>query len=272
MADALAAGVHVSEVFHEPGFAPDSLLAACENRGVPVFEVAPGVLGSTLATSSPPPVAAVAATSVLVPVDAVLDAAVERSAAVLVLVDVSDPGNVGTLLRAAEAAGCAGVIAVGHGVDLYNPKVVRASAGSLFRLPLADSPDSDRVFAALAARSVASVATVVSGGTGHLDAALDDALGGACAIWLGNEAHGMDESDTGRCELRVTIEMAPGPESLNVAMAGTVLCFEAFRRRHASGGALASTVPFSQQSQQSMHSQQSQQSQQQLNRSPSRDQ
>ena len=89
VADALAAGVHVSEVFHEPGFASESLLAACENRGVPVFEVAPGVLGSTLATSSPPPVAAVAATSVLVSVDAVLDAAVERSAAVLVLVDVS---------------------------------------------------------------------------------------------------------------------------------------------------------------------------------------
>ncbi|HUM91671.1 MAG TPA: RNA methyltransferase, partial [Candidatus Competibacter sp.] len=94
--------------------------------------------------------------------------------------DVADPGNVGTLMRVAESSGCAGVVLAGSGVDLYNPKVVRSSAGSMLRLPIAADPDPQAVLVALAELGVLTAAAVARDGVAHLDAS----LGGAVALRL----------------------------------------------------------------------------------------
>ncbi len=122
-------------------------------------EVTPDVLARAVDTVTPNGLAAIAPrVEVSVP-DAVLAAATGPLA--LVLVDVADPGNAGTLLRAAEASGAAAVVFCGSSVDPSNPKCVRASAGAIFHVPVASGGDAVDVLAALGAAGVRRVATVV---------------------------------------------------------------------------------------------------------------
>ncbi len=227
--EALAAGVRVQRIFVDA--AHDALREEFAELGslhaVEVAEVQTGVLGSVLSAVSPQPVCAVADTTLVRHAADLWALALETGRPLMVLVDVSDPGNAGTLLRAAESSGCAGVILAGNGVDLYNPKVVRSSAGSMFRLPIAADPDTHGLLGRLRSAGIASQAAVARGGLGHLDAP----LGGPTAIVLGNEAHGLDDETIAACDGAVTITMDGATESLNVAMAGTVLAFEALRRR-----------------------------------------
>src|SRR5690606_24976566 len=112
-------------------------------------------------------------------------------------------------------------------VDVYNPKVVRAAAGSLFRVPVAIEPDPSAALDQLGALGVRRVATIVDGGDDYdrVD------LGGAVAIVLGSEAHGLGPDVVARVDQRVRIPMAGNVESLNVAVAGAVLAFDIARRR-----------------------------------------
>ncbi len=146
---------------------------------------------------------------------------------VLVLAGVSDPGNVGTLVRAAEASGAVGVV-VGPGTaDVFSPKVVRASAGSIFGVPIAVVDDVVAALAELAAGDRRRYGTVAAGGTPYTDGD----LAGPIALVLGNEAHGLPADVERALDGLLTIPMAGSAESLNVAMAGSVLLFEAKRRR-----------------------------------------
>lgn len=149
---------------------------------------------------------------------------------VLVLVDVGDPGNAGTLVRSAVATG-AGAVVVAGGVDPSNPKVVRASAGSLLAVPVAVADHPDAALGHLASVGYRTVGAVVRDGTPYDEAALDPPL----AVVVGNEAHGLDTSSVAALDDVVTIPMAGPTESLNVAMAGTILCFEVLRRRRHAG-------------------------------------
>jgi TrmH family RNA methyltransferase len=154
---------------------------------------------------------------------------------VLVVHEVGDPGNLGTLLRSAEAAGAAAVVVAG-GVDVWSPKVVRAAAGSSFRLPVLSvlpvlpATASDALLGRLRDAGLVCLAAVARGGQPHdrVD------LGGAVAIVVGSEAHGLPAALVAQCDGAVTIELAGPAESLNVAMAGTVLLFEALRQRRAA--------------------------------------
>jgi TrmH family RNA methyltransferase len=154
--------------------------------------------------------------------DVGLDAVGGRGGFVVVAAGVADPGNAGTIVRSAEAAGADGVVFTVGSVDVFNPKVVRASAGALFRVPVA----VEVAVGALRALGVPLLGTAAARGTPYDECAV---LGEACAILLGNEAHGL-RVDIALDEL-VTIPHAGRAESLNVAMAATVLCFEAARRR-----------------------------------------
>ena len=223
--EALAAGVELEAIYVDVG--NGALVAEFDVIHPDVFTVAEGVLGSALSTVTPQPVCAVAPLALTSSVDDVVIGASERSRPVVVLIDVGDPGNVGTLLRAAESSGCGGVVLAGAAVDVYNPKVVRSSAGSLFRVPIAVEADTDAALLAIAELGVPLVAAVARGGTPHLDAP----LAGTVAIVVGNEAHGLADHVVERCDDTVTITMDGPAESLNVAMAGTVLCFEALRQR-----------------------------------------
>jgi RNA methyltransferase, TrmH family len=228
--DALDAGVPLDEVVAEPG-APAPLLDRLAAAGVPVRSVAAGTLARATDTTTPQPVAAVA----LLPgrsVAATADAAAIAGPLALVLVGVGDPGNAGTLLRSAEAAGAGAVFFCDGSVDPYGPKCVRSSAGSLFRLAVVRDAPSAAVLGALAERGVATVGTLARGAGAAYDRA---DLTGPVAIMLGSEAHGLPAAVADRVDMAVTIPMAGPTESLNVAMAGTILCFESLRQRRASG-------------------------------------
>jgi TrmH family RNA methyltransferase len=154
---------------------------------------------------------------------------------VFVLVDIADPGNLGTVLRSAEACGATGVIVAGRSVDPLSPKVVRASAGALFRVPLAVVDGVEEALALLEERGCRRWATVVDGGTELYDCELT----GPTALLLGSEAHGLDPRVLDRPGVQpLTIPMAASVESLNVAMAATVAGFEAQRQRRAAAVAL----------------------------------
>lgn len=145
---------------------------------------------------------------------------------VLVLAGLQVPGNVGTLLRAAAGAGATAVICAG-GVDPTSPKVVRASAGTWFAIDVLQAPDPVEAVQRLR-REGWTVATAVAHGGEAYDAA---DLRGPVALVLGSEAHGPGADVEAASDLRLTIPL-PGPaESLNVAMAGTLLCFEVARQR-----------------------------------------
>lgn len=222
--EALAAGVQIEEVFASPS-ADHAVVDAAAATGATVRAVAPEVLARAVDTATPQGLAAIAR-QVSVPIEDAVTAAASGPLA-LVLVDVADPGNAGTLLRAAEAAGAAAVLFCGTSVDPSNAKCVRASAGALFHLPVASGAEVLVVLELLAHHGVRTVATVVDGGVPYDTTDLT----GPVALVLGSEAHGLSAPVVAAVDERLTIPMVGRAESLNVAMAGAVLCFESLRQR-----------------------------------------
>lgn len=226
--EALDAGIDVLEVIVEHR-APLETVDRAERAGATVRHVDVGVLARVLDTVTPQPVAAIARRHDVAPVDAVSRA----GSLALVLVAVNDPGNAGTLLRVAEASGAGAVLFCDGSVDPFNPKCVRASAGSLFRVSIASGGDAVGVLQALGDGGLTRFATTVRGATSHTDADLT----GAFALVLGSEAHGLPDRLAPHVDGELTIEMVGRAESLNVGMAGAVICFEALRQRRIAGRA-----------------------------------
>ena len=233
LAEALAAGASVRSVYVEvDALRPvvrDAVEAAA-GAGVRIREVTPGALAKVLDLGTPQSVVAVVGQRIA-GAGEVVAAATGQGRPLLVLADVADPGNVGTLVRTAEAAGCAGAVLVGTCADLHNPKTVRATAGALFRLPVATAADLGSLAALLAERGVALVGTVGATGTPPEDVPLD----GAVAVLVGSEAHGLPDDALARCDRLVSIPMEGRVESLNAAVAGSVVLFEAARQRRSVG-------------------------------------
>ena len=177
-----------------------------------IHHLGPNVIERVASTTTPQPVLAeVAMRDLPVP---------ERPSFVVVVDQLSDPGNAGTIIRCAEAAGAEAVLLTPGSVDVYNPKVVRASAGSLFRVPLATM-----TWAQIGMLGAATTATSSHHGEVYTDVDLTVPV----AIVLGNEAHGL--SPDAAVQRWVTIPQQGQAESLNVAMAGAVLLFEVARQR-----------------------------------------
>ena len=220
------------EVFSEvdPPPAVAAVVAAAEARDVPVRWLAPGVVARTADVVTPQPVLATAR-RVTASIDDVA-AAVGTDGFALVLAGVGDPGNVGTLLRTAEAAGAAAVVLTAGSADPSAPKVVRAAAGSAFRLPVATDVDPE----ALARLAAAGVRLVGARAAEAVDHDRAD-LAGPLALVLGSEAHGVPDEVAALVGAWVRVPLAPAVESLNVATAGAVLAFEvAGRRRRSAAG------------------------------------
>ncbi|MFM7064035.1 MAG: RNA methyltransferase, partial [Actinomycetes bacterium] len=161
LAEALAAAVPLDGVYAEPAAQDHPAVRAAAGAGVAVHPVADGALKKVLDLVAPQSVVAVARVRPVVLAE-VLTAAVDAAAPLLVLVELQDPGNAGTLVRVAEAAGCAGVVLTERSVDLFNPKTVRATAGSLFRVPVVQGVPVDEVMSACGAAGVPTLATVAS--------------------------------------------------------------------------------------------------------------
>ena len=226
VAAALDRGAELESAYVGPGadraFAP--LVGRLRDLDIPVDELKEGVLERIGDTVTPQPVLAV----VSMPQADLDDVAADGL--VLVAVTVRDPGNAGTLLRSAEAAGAAGVLFSGNSVDPYAPKVVRSSGGAVFGIPVVEANDPVKVLDALGRGGRRRLAAVAAGGE-HLERA---DLTGPVAIVLGNEASGLPADLAAHLDGRVTIPVEPPAESLNVGMAGTVLAFEAARQRRAA--------------------------------------
>jgi RNA methyltransferase, TrmH family len=235
LAEALDAGTRVDEVVAAPG-CPDDLLARAAAAGATVRRTRAGDLARVVDTVTPQGVAAVAR----IPGTSPAEAAAGAGPLALVLVSVGDPGNAGTLMRSAEAAGAGAVLFCDDAVDPFGPKCVRSSAGSLFRLAVVRACRWGDAAGALAAAGVRTVATLARGAPPYDDADLADPV----AVVLGSEAHGLPDHVAAGADAAVTIPMAGRAESLNVAMAGTILCFEAARqRRSRTGGTRRSGTP-----------------------------
>ena len=146
---------------------------------------------------------------------------------VLVLAGVSDPGNTGTIIRTAEACAARCAVVVG-GADPWAPKAVRASAGSVLRVPVVQTADAGAALEALRAAGAVVVVADPYDGEPH-DSGVLAAGAGPVAVVLGSESHGLDHSIHALADSRVRIPMAGGADSLNVAMAATLLAFE-YRR------------------------------------------
>ena len=220
--EALTAGVVIEAVFMVAG-TDEPTVDRARDAGVPVFELEPGVMERVADTVTPQSVMGVVGF-----VDVALDA-VLAATLVVVCVDIRDPGNLGTVLRSAEGAGAGGVVCCDGSVDLYNPKVVRASAGSLFHVPVVAGGKPVEVLERLGAAKLQRLGTVAHGG----DAPEAVDLRAPVAVTLGNEANGLPAALDACLDRRVTIPMAGRTESLNVGMAAAVLCFEVARQRRA---------------------------------------
>jgi len=147
---------------------------------------------------------------------------------VAICAEVRDPGNAGTLVRTADALGADAVVLAGESVDLYNPKTVRASVGSVFHLPVALEPDPVR---AVHAAQAAGLTVLAADGAGEV--VLDDAgdLLARPTAWLfGNEAHGLPADLADLVDHRVRIRIRGGAESLNLATAAAICLHESARR------------------------------------------
>ena len=229
--EALRAGLRIRTVF-----AGERLQHWVEAKRLPheteVLVMPSGILASVLSTETPQPVAAL-----VEPPDwtwaHLLGDRKGASAMIVVLAGLQDPGNLGTILRSAEAFGATGVVCLPGTVNAWNPKAVRASAGSIFRVPLLYAGERD----AMTMLREAGVRMLTTTAQGAQPVDLAD-LAQPVALMIGNEGNGVAPELAMKADRAVTIP-CPGPvESLNAAVAASVMLYEAAKQRAAKSGGL----------------------------------
>ncbi|WP_037142129.1 TrmH family RNA methyltransferase [Rhodococcoides fascians] len=230
VAEALHAGV-AREVFFREDSADRNgvVLDLARTTGVPVHAITERAAKGLSDTVTPPGVVAVCRT---VDVD-VRVALAGTPQLVAVPVEVSEPGNAGTVIRVADAVGADSVILLGDAVDPHNGKCVRASAGSVFHLPIARERSVDAGLDALRAAGVTILATAADGDVDLDDA--DELLSRPTAWLFGNEAHGLAPAVAAAADHRVRIPIHGRAESLNLATAAAI-CLYASARAHRRSG------------------------------------
>ena len=147
----------------------------------------------------------------------------------LVLCGLQDPGNVGTLLRSALAFGATGAVLLTGTASPWSGKALRASAGAALRLPLLAMRDPAQLAQQLRGHAIRSYAAVPTGGLPVSEHRLSE----PSALWIGNEGSGLSPAELAACDARITLSMAGASESLNAAVAGSLLLYEATRQRTA---------------------------------------
>ncbi|MBD5159499.1 MAG: RNA methyltransferase, partial [Ruminococcus sp.] len=139
----------------------------------------------------------------------------------IVLYGLQDPGNVGMIIRTADALGMDNVI-MSDSCDLYSPKVIRSTMGSVFRTDIFIENNTENLFSMLESNKVITSAGVIDGETSLTDCTFT----GKHAVFVGNEGNGLPHEVSARCDRRVTIPMQGNINSLNVAMASGILMWE----------------------------------------------
>ncbi|HEY4614995.1 MAG TPA: RNA methyltransferase [Citricoccus sp.] len=233
-----AAGRVLDQLFVAPRLAarhPDlaALADDAAGRGVPVRRASDEVLTAMSDAVTGQDVLAVCRipeTSA----DAVIEALPGSPRLAAVLCRVQDPGNAGTILRAADAAGADAVVLTSGSVDLFNPKVVRSTAGSLFHLPVVTGVAVGEAVGLLGRRGL-QVLAADGYGTVVLDRAPSGLLQAPTAWLFGNEAQGLSEQERALAAERVAVPLYGRAESLNVATAATVCLYASAMAQHTAG-------------------------------------
>lgn len=201
------------------------LIAGARGSGARVSEVTDEALAALAETVQPQGLVAVCAQQP-VPLRKALERGPRLTA---VLAEIRDPGNAGTVLRTADAAGAGAVVFAGDAVDPYNGKCVRASAGSLFHVDVVRAPDPAAAVAAIRERGVRVLAATGYGDT-DLDELADSGGLGVPTAWLfGSEAHGLPAELLALADARVRVPIYGGAESLNLAAAAAVCLYASAR-------------------------------------------
>jgi TrmH family RNA methyltransferase len=198
-----------------------------DETGSSRFEVADAVLESLQDARSPQPVLALVRRPAPA-IDETLAPSAGEPAMVLVIHGVQDPGNLGALLRTADAAGAAAAFVCGGGADPYHPRAVRASMGSVFRLPPVEA-SADAILESIGSAGLVTVGTDASGGPAYHELDLRRPM----ALVLGGEGRGLPAELAASLDETAHIPMRAGVESLSVAAAAAVILFEAARQRAA---------------------------------------
>jgi len=222
IAEALRSGLALEMVFVRAG--SERVLERPSLRGLKAKQtvlLSAEVFAGAVETESPQGIAAIVAIPELD-----IGLSTGRSGLVLVLEALQDPGNLGTLLRSAEAFGASFVMMTMETVSAWNPKVVRASAGSVFRIPVVRAPLNE-IRRRLTALGLRMFATVTPRATASQ--LMETYLGAPCAVMIGNEGAGLSPEALAMADALVTIPCAT--ESLNAAVAGSVILYEAMRQR-----------------------------------------
>jgi len=224
IAEALRSGLHIASVFAAEG--AERLLAELELPDeVEVLRMPKELLDSALTTETPQPVAALVEPPEWTWAKLVGDGK-KAPALIVVLSGLQDPGNLGTIVRSAEAFGANGVLCLSGTVSAWNPKAVRASAGSLFRVPVLTASEAE----AVAQLRGAGVRLYVTAANGSEPADLAN-LAEPVALVIGNEGSGVSP-ELATCADGAIAIPCPGPvESLNAAVATSILLYEASRQR-----------------------------------------
>ncbi len=225
--EALDAGA-VESVYFTPGpaGAPHPLALRARELAVRAESVSEAVMAHLTSTVTPQGILAVARY-----VDVALDQIPHRGV-VPVLVAVRDPGNAGTILRSADAAGASGVVFSESSVDVYNPKAVRASAGSVFHLPVVRDAPLEETVRHLRHAGMRVLAAAADGEA----TVYETDLTVPTAVLFGNEAWGLPPEAAALADATVRVPIIGAAESLNLAAAATVVLFEAARQREAPAG------------------------------------
>jgi len=230
LASALTAGARVESVYVAPGGrVPGGPVDRALETGARVFDLAPGVVERVADTVHPQPVLAVVEFAPMRP-DALGPATDDDL--VLVCAEVRDPGNAGTVIRTAHAVGANAVVFAAETVDPRNPKVVRASAGSIFDVAVIEGGPVLELIGFFRDRGYTTVGALAHGGVDYVDFDWRRPV----AVVLGNEAAGLAPDVVAALEAAVTVPLAGSAESLNVSAAAAVLSFEARRQRTKSDG------------------------------------
>jgi RNA methyltransferase, TrmH family len=226
--EAIQSRLKVEEVFVSESGRRDPAIQALLRQipgGAEIVEVSDRLFPSIASTETPQGVLALARVQ---PFE--LDELLRTASALLVCCELQDPGNLGTLLRSAEAFGIEGVLLTKTSVNPWNEKVVRASAGSIFRIPCQGEFESTELLGALERLGFRLFAATPKGSIDFREASFQKRF----ALILGNEGKGLSEEVLARVQARIHIPMTAAIESLNVAVAASIILCEAARQRQQS--------------------------------------
>lgn len=233
MSDAIDAGAPIEELFVVAELATEAMVDNARRAGATIHVVGAQIVKAISDSVTPQGMVAVVGSPIVG-----LDALTRESGLVLILARVSDPGNVGTLIRTAAAAGADAVIVAEGSADPLNPKTARASAASLFATTLVSD-----VSLGSAVTHVRSLGYTVLGAESDAPSTIYSTdLSRPLALVLGNESWGLPDDQKSLVIELVSIPMPGTVESLNVATAGSIIMFEALRQRRADAGPTVSSA------------------------------